>query len=53
MRTYMAFYKGKSINFQAASMYDASVQAQKLFRATKAWHVAVCLADSPIDTASL
>lgn len=53
MRTYKAFYKGRSIEVEASSSYEAQQKAAAEFRAKKAYDVAVVLADVPLDTASL
>ncbi len=52
MRTYKAFYKGKSCVVVAAS-YDAQEQAAKFFGARKSYQVAIVLADVEIDPAGL
>jgi hypothetical protein len=53
MRSYKAFYKGKSIVVEAASMYAAQVAAAKALGAKKSYDVAIMLADVPVDTAAL
>jgi hypothetical protein len=53
MRTYKAFYKGKSCVVIAASSYDAQEQAAKFFGAKKSYQVAIVLADVAIDPAGL
>ena len=53
MRTYHAFYKGKKIELEAASQYEAQVKAAGIFKAKKSWDVAVILADVPVQTAGL
>lgn len=53
MRTYHAFYRGKSYELQAESSYAAQQAAAKFFKAKKAYEVAIVLADVPVNTASL
>jgi hypothetical protein len=53
MRTYKAFYKGKSCVVIAATSYDAQEQAAKFFGAKKSYQVAIVLADVAIDPAGL
>ena len=54
MRTYKAFYKGKTyVVVAASSSYDAQEQAAKFFGARKSYQVAIVLADVEIDPASL
>lgn len=53
MRTYLAFYKGKKIVVQAQSSYEAQLKAAKELKARKAYDVAIVLADTPVDPASL
>lgn len=53
MRDYIAFYRGKQIELQAASSYAAQQAAAKIFKARKAYDVSVVLADVPFNPASL
>ena len=53
MNNYVAFYKGKRIEVQAATSYEAQVKAATRLKAKKAWDVTVVLADKPVDPASL
>lgn len=53
MRTYIAFYKGRKIEVQAASSYAAQQEAAKVMKAKKSYEVTVVLADVPVSTASL
>lgn len=53
MRTYIAFYRGKQIEVIAATAYAAQTEAARIFKARKAYDVAVVLADTPVDPASL
>jgi hypothetical protein len=53
MRKYVAFYRGKQIEVEAATSREAQLKAAKLFKAKKEWEVTVVLADVPIDPASL
>jgi hypothetical protein len=58
MRTYVAFYSGKEIYFEAESLYSAKTKALKLFNVPKSkWKSwsgpVVVLADVPLSTAAL
>ena len=53
MRTYKAFYKGKTVTVIAETQSDAQRQAAAFFKAKKSWEVAIVLADVPVDTAAL
>lgn len=53
MRTYKAFYKGKTFVLQAETSHAAQQAAAQHFKARKAYDVTIVLADVPIDTASL
>lgn len=53
MFNYVAFYKGQRKELQAANRYAAQQAAAKMFKARKAYDVAVVLADKPVDPASL
>jgi len=53
MRTYVAFYKQKKITVVAESSFEAQRKAAEIFKARKAWDVAIVLADVPVSTASL
>lgn len=53
MFTYVCFYRGKQITVQALRSFDAQEKAAKLFKARKAYDVAVVLADKPVAPASL
>jgi hypothetical protein len=53
MRTYKAFYNGKSIVVTAETSFAAQLMAAKLFKAKKSYNVAVILADTPLNTASI
>jgi len=45
MRTYIAFYKGKTVEVQADSSYNAQQLAAKLFKAKKSYEITVMLSD--------
>jgi hypothetical protein len=45
MRQYIAFYRGRHIELEAPSSYDAQLIAAKLFKARKSYEVTVMLAD--------
>jgi hypothetical protein len=55
MRTYIAFFKSRRIEFEASSLYEAKMHALVHFKPSKrdAGLIAVVLADTPIDPASL
>lgn len=53
MRTYHAFYRGKTFELQAETSYAAQQAAAKHFKAKKAYEVTIVLADVPVNTASL
>lgn len=53
MRTYLAFYKSKKIVVEAQSSYEAQLKAASQFKARKAYDVAIVLADTPVDPASV
>ena len=53
MRTYRAFYKGRSIEVQAQTSYEAQQRAAVQFRAKKSYDVTVVLCDTPVNTATL
>lgn len=53
MRDYVAFYRGRKLEFKAESMLAAQTHAAKEFGARKNWEVAVVLADVPVATAGL
>jgi hypothetical protein len=53
MRTYKAFYRGKTCIVIAETSYSAQEQAASFFKAKKSYDVAIVLADVPVDTASL
>ena len=53
MRTYKAFYKGRSVTVIAETSYAAQQEAAKFFKAKKSYEVTVILADVPVDCASL
>jgi len=53
MRTYKAFYKGKTVTVIAKTSYAAQQEAAKFFKAKKSWEVTILLADVPVDCASL
>ena len=52
-RTYQAYYRGRVIQIQAQSSYQAQIRAAEIFGARKSYQVAVVLADVPVDTASI
>ena len=52
-RTYQAYYRGRTIQLQAQSSYQAQIRAAEIFRVRKAYQVSVVLADRPIDPASI
>ena len=52
MRTYKAFYKGKTVTVIAETSYAAQQEAAKFFNAKKAHEVSVVLADVELSTAS-
>ena len=45
MRKYIAFYRGRHIELEAPTSYDAQLIAAKLFKARKSYEVTVMLAD--------
>jgi hypothetical protein len=53
MRTYKAFYKGKTTIVEANSSFEAQEKAAKVFKAKRSYDVAIVLADVPVNTASL
>jgi hypothetical protein len=55
MRTYVAFYNSKQIVVTAASSYEAQEKAAAQFKVKPkySYKVAIVLADTPVDTASL
>jgi hypothetical protein len=53
MRTYLAFYRGMKIVVQANSSYEAQTIAASQLKAKKSYQVAIVLADTPINTASI
>jgi hypothetical protein len=53
VRTYIAFYRGKKIEVIAATSLAAQAEAARIFKARKAYEIAVVLADTSISTASL
>ena len=53
MRTYKAFYRGRTMVVQAETSYAAQTKAAALFKAKKSYEVTVVLCDVPVDTASL
>jgi hypothetical protein len=52
-RTYLAYYRGRTIEIKAPNSYTAQNLAAIQFGARKAYQVAVVLADEAIDTASI
>ena len=52
-RTYQAYYRGRTIQVEASSSYQAQIRAAQLLGVRKAWQVHVVLADAVIDTASI
>lgn len=44
MFTYVCLYKGKKIQVQASSSYNAQIEAARIFRARKPYEVTVMLA---------
>ena len=52
-RTYQAYYRGRTIQVDASSSYQAQIRAAEIFGARKAYQVSVVLADVLIDTASI
>jgi len=53
MRTYKAFYRGKTVTVIAETSYAAQQEAATFFKAKKAWEVAIVLADVPVDCVAL
>ena len=53
MRTYTAFYRGKSCQVEAQTSYEAQQRAAVQFRAKKSYDVTVVLCDTPVNTATL
>ena len=45
MNGYIAFYRGKSVNVQADTSYQAQQKAAALFKARKSYEVTVVLAE--------
>lgn len=52
-RTYLAYYRGRTIQIQAPNSYTAQNLAAMQFGARKSYQVAVVLADKATDPASL
>ena len=52
-KTFIALYKGKQIEVEAASAYEAQLIAAGLFKAKKSYEVDVFLADKEISTATI
>lgn len=52
-RTYQAYYRGRVIQLQAQSSYQAQIRAAEIFDARKAYQVSVVLADRPVGAASI
>jgi hypothetical protein len=52
-RTYLAYYRGRTIQVQAPNSYTAQNLAAIQFGARKSYQVAVVLADRLVDTASI
>jgi hypothetical protein len=52
-RIYQAYYKGRTIQLEAQSSYQAQVRAAQLLGVRRAWQVHVVLADEIMDTADL
>lgn len=52
-RIYQAYYRGRTIQIEAQSSYQAQIRAAEVFGARKAYQVSVVLADVPVDTASI
>jgi len=53
MRPYIAWYKGKRIELEANSSYEAQTKAAKAFKAKKAFDVNVMLADVEVNCAQV
>jgi len=55
MRTYQAFYNGKTVELQAESLYAAKLAAIRALNVPKSKQglLAVVLADVPVATAAL
>lgn len=52
-RVYQAYYKGRVIQVEASSSYQAQIRAAEILGARKSYQVAVVLADRPVDAASI
>ena len=52
-RTYLAYYRGRTIQIKAPNSYTAQNLAAIQFGARKSYQVAVVLADQVMDPASL
>ena len=52
-RIYLAYYRGRTIQVQASSSYQAQLLAAREFGARKSYQVSVVLADVAVDPASL
>jgi len=52
-RTYLAYYRGRTIEIKAPNSYTAQNLAAIQFGARKSYQVAVVLAHQAIDTASI
>jgi len=52
-RTYLAYYRGRTIEIKASNSYTAQNLAAIQFGARKSYQVAVVLADRSVDPASL
>jgi hypothetical protein len=53
MRTYKAFYKGRTCLVVAESSYQAQQDAATFFKARKSYEVTVMLTDAVHDTAAV
>lgn len=53
MKTFIAFYRGRTHHVEADSSYSAQQKAAAYFKAKKSYEVTVMLTDVVVDTASL
>ena len=53
LHNFRVFYRGKHIDIQAKSTYDAQQKGALHFKAKKAWECHIVPLDFPIDPASL
>lgn len=52
-RTYQAYFRGRVIQVEAQSSYQAQIRAAEIFGARKSYQVSVVLAHQAMDPSSL